>query len=638
MRLTAIHATTSRMEGMTPFDAPELLHVVGYLTGASLYAMLLVMAAQAQGPAYRLTLGTALLGLAWNIGELTTHALERAGFLLARDWMAGLSYAALGFLAAVVVHLAARRQAEDEPTRDGGSARLVARAAYVCAGLAGVMQLFAAGTGRPLPWSAGLVLLTTGLTVLALVLLVTERDRPDGRRVLWMLGLALFAVSALHLSRFHGAAESWPTELLGHHASIPLAFTILYQDFRFAFADLFLKRALTLLALVAAVVVGWSLVGPSISSQSTLSPAIGALLTMWIGTALLFPWLRRYVSAFVDRILLKRADYAALVEDLASTLQRCQSEDDALTCTCSTLAPALSARSVSWRVTSAREPRRAHEVLIQTAETPRPALAIGPLIGGRRLLSDDTIMLERVAHLVGRRLDALRLTDERYARMLREREISTLAAEAELRSLRAQINPHFLFNTLTTLGYLIQAAPARALDTLMRLTTLLRSALRSEGEFTTVGHELELIESYLEIERERFEERLDTRIDVPVALRRLSIPALVVQPLVENAIKHGIAGSRGGGYVAVSATLSDDASPVIRIAVRNTGAPLGAHSSTAGSGIGLQNVARRLRCYYGDVATVTLSSNDAGETVAEITLPVHGVVEDAATELLDARP
>ena len=93
--------------------------------------------------------------------------------------------------------------------------------------------------------------------------------------------------------------------------------------------------------------------------------------------------------------------------------------------------------------------------------------------------------------------------------MIREREISALATEAELRALRAQMNPHFLFNALTTVGYLIQSAPARALDTLLRLTTLLRASLRSEGEFTTLGHERELVECYLQIEHERFEERLE---------------------------------------------------------------------------------------------------------------------------------
>ena len=96
--------------------------------------------------------------------------------------------------------------------------------------------------------------------------------------------------------------------------------------------------------------------------------------------------------------------------------------------------------------------------------------------------------------------------------------MAKLATEAELRALRAQINPHFLFNALTTIGYLIQTAPPRALETLMRLTALLRGVLRSEGEFTTLGRELELVESYLDIERARFEHRLRVSIDVPARL------------------------------------------------------------------------------------------------------------------------
>src|SRR4029453_13975706 len=129
-----------------------------------------------------------------------------------------------------------------------------------------------------------------------------------------------------------------------------------------------------------------------------------------------------------------------------------------------------------------------------------------------------------------RRIDAIRLAHERYDREIREQEIGRLATGAELRAWRAQINPHFLFNALTTIGYLIQSAPPRALDTLLRLTTLLRSVLRSDGEFTTLGRERELIDCYLQIERERFEERLRTQIDIPAELENAVIPTLIVQP------------------------------------------------------------------------------------------------------------
>ena len=131
--------------------------------------------------------------------------------------------------------------------------------------------------------------------------------------------------------------------------------------------------------------------------------------------------------------------------------------------------------------------------------------------------------------------------------------MAKLATEAELRALRAQINPHFLFNALTTLGYLIQTAPERALQTLLRLTSLLRAVLRSEGEHTTLGRELEVVESYLDIERARFEHRLRVAIDVPASLRGVRVPPLILQPVVENAVKHGISPQRLGGEVTVRA-------------------------------------------------------------------------------------
>jgi LytS/YehU family sensor histidine kinase len=204
--------------------------------------------------------------------------------------------------------------------------------------------------------------------------------------------------------------------------------------------------------------------------------------------------------------------------------------------------------------------------------------------------------------------------------MLQEREMRTLATEAELRALRAQINPHFLFNALTTIGYLIQQTPSRALKTLLDLTTLLRSVLRSEGEFTTLGRERELIDCYLRIERERFEERLEFTLDIPNDLYGQSIPSLIVQPLVENAVKHGIAGAREGGTVTVTAMLDQ----YLRIIVRNTGAPLGP-DRVSERGVGLENVTRRLHHYYGHDASLTVTRAEDGATVAELCLPAADV-------------
>ena len=135
------------------------------------------------------------------------------------------------------------------------------------------------------------------------------------------------------------------------------------------------------------------------------------------------------------------------------------------------------------------------------------------------------MLIDAVASSVGRRIDEIRIDTDRLAREQWEREIRSLATESELRALRAQLNPHFLFNALNTLGHLMQAAPDRALTTLYRLTALLRAVLRrTNGQFVSLREELEIVEAYLAIEHERFQERLTVSIDVPRELRQARIP------------------------------------------------------------------------------------------------------------------
>src|SRR5207244_840651 len=164
-------------------------------------------------------------------------------------------------------------------------------------------------------------------------------------------------------------------------------------------------------------------------------------------TALAYPKLRDAIGWFVDTIVLHRPDYTLLRARIGRRVQRHQHVEALLDDVCHQLAPALSARVVRWRELSAPAAPgavKAH-VEIPVAEPPQFVLEVGGLIGGRRLLSDDHAALDAIAALVGRRIDAIRLAHERYERELREQEIGKLATEAELRALRAQINPHFLF-------------------------------------------------------------------------------------------------------------------------------------------------------------------------------------------------
>ena len=320
-----------------------------------------------------------------------------------------------------------------------------------------------------------------------------------------MTALAVFALSALHLSEHERPERTWPAELIGHHASLPIALSILYQEYPFTLADVFLKRALALLALMTAALLSYVTLA-AFGTFDTLGTSgnIAALVFLGVSlcAALLYPALVRAATWFVDSVVLRRVDYDDLRATIARRLGDVDSPEEALDVTCAVIGPALSAAQIDWQDTDRQTdtvglavvhvPSRgiSADVIVPTTDSPRFTIAVRGLRGGRRLLSDDVAMLESVAQLVARRVDVLRMERERSERNIREEEIRRLASEAELRALRAQINPHFLFNALTTIGHLIQTAPDAGALHVLRLTALLRRVLRSEGEIHDARTEL----------------------------------------------------------------------------------------------------------------------------------------------------
>jgi two-component system, LytTR family, sensor kinase len=612
----------------------NLLNVAGLSIGLALYAMLLamVLGSGARARVDRLALATALLGLVWDLCALAAYELPPTPARAA----AVCGFSALGFLPAVVVHSVLRGSAR----RHGSIGAALTSAAYIVSGLAASLHVAAAVTSRPLPSATALRLLTACFIGMLLPLALLTRGQAGARRTLWGVALAAFAVSALHLSQFEKTGAAWPIELIGHNASIPLAVAILYQDYPFAFADLFLKRAITLVAVVTAVAGAFWITGIGFGPAAVVtSRQIGALMSLAVVVALTSRRIAAAAGWFVDSVLLTRPDYRAIEQRLARRLQQVHEPAAVLDDICGELAVALSAASVRWfeddresavevaEIVSVDAGRSA-AVRIPVTERPRYRLEIDVLTRGRRLLSGDVTMLSAVAVIAARRIDAHRLGQERYERQLREREIAQLVTEAELRALRAQLNPHFLFNALTTVGYLIQAAPDRAVETLVRLTTLLRAGLRPEGEFTTLGRELELIDAYLAIERARFEDRLRVAVDVPAECRDIRVPSLLIQPLVENAIKHGIAPVRAGGDVVIAARVGDTPSGrSLTVSVRNSTPARDRHGRRHWTrGVGLTSVERRLACHYGAAASLQIRSDTPGVTVVNVTIPAPAVV------------
>jgi signal transduction histidine kinase len=449
--------------------------------------------------------------------------------------------------------------------------------------------------------------------------------------------LLVFAVSALHLSS-NSENNSWLVELVAHQSSLPIALAILYQNYRFAFADLFLKRAISLILLtIVAFGLYIFVAAPLLRYHETHDrndvQAIGLILTLWIATALIYPALHSFAVWLVDKIILKRADYDKLQKELAQTIEKSDSIDNVLDEICLELAEVLTAKNAVWKenyqtdndpkfVSVNFTPNHA-EIFIPTAESPFFQVNLSDFSGGRRLLSDEIALLEALSLLTARRIDALRVTHERCNLELREQEFAKLATEAQLSALRAQINPHFLFNSLTTIGYLINTAPEKAFETLMKLTRLLRGVLRSTGEFCTLGEEMKLIESYLDIEKARFEEKLSVKIEVAKDLENLRVPALILQPLVENAIKHGISENKNGGEVKISVNLETQNGEVfLKVSVFDSGAGKRAEKLPHSNGVGLKNIRERLQSYYGKTAGLTMNYDSKNGTSAEIKLPL----------------
>jgi LytS/YehU family sensor histidine kinase len=186
------------------------------------------------------------------------------------------------------------------------------------------------------------------------------------------------------------------------------------------------------------------------------------------------------------------------------------------------------------------------------------------------------------------------------------REAAVLARDAELRALKSQINPHFLFNCLNSISALTTSDPARAREMCVRLSEFLRNTLGlGERESVSWKEELELARVYLEVERVRFGARLQVEMDVDDKCTDCRVPALLLQPLVENAIKHGIATLVDGGVVRLESRVN---SGTLEVSVENRFDPEA--PTPRRSGLGLRNVRDRLRTRFGSAAGVVTSADN----------------------------
>ena len=201
--------------------------------------------------------------------------------------------------------------------------------------------------------------------------------------------------------------------------------------------------------------------------------------------------------------------------------------------------------------------------------------------------------------------------------------------EARMAAMQAQVEPHFLFNTLASIDHLIETDPPRASQMQKHLIALLRASMPTMREASAQGHgarrdlgrELAVIRPYLEILKVRMEDRLATAVDVPEGLLSAEFPTMMIQTLVENAIKHGLEPKPEGGSLTVKAEVRHGK---LAVSVADTGLGFG-QAPTAGTGVGLANVRERLQLLYGNRASLTVAENPGGGTVVTITVPYQTV-------------
>jgi Histidine kinase len=211
---------------------------------------------------------------------------------------------------------------------------------------------------------------------------------------------------------------------------------------------------------------------------------------------------------------------------------------------------------------------------------------------------------------------AIALREHRSAQF-KQSELARALQLAELRLLKSQLNPHFLFNALNTVRSLIADNPSRAQSAVTRLANTLRYTLSSRhDELVTVAQELDIVTDYLELESMRFEDRLRIETNVPANAASVYIPVMLLQTLVENAIKHGIAELPSGGLLRISAVLENE---MLKVEIENPRPP--APIPAAGEGVGLRNARDRLRLLFGTRATLDLDLSKPTVATARLHVP-----------------
>jgi signal transduction histidine kinase len=386
--------------------------------------------------------------------------------------------------------------------------------------------------------------------------------------------------------------------LAGQLLLLPILLGLVVIHARPVFFDVVLKRgALNLgIATLTSLVCGAVLVCSPVRLGAFLGPAWIALIVIACLTASAY----EHASRLVDQVLFRRADYQRALQRLSWALAGCIHVDALRVAVTEALTSAFDGTRVQIR--EADGPPGDVTVGLGRPERPRGYLTLGPRPHGRPYSSEDLTFVAAVAAQFAARLEALEAAEARH-----------LTTMAELRALRAQINPHFLFNALSTLAEMTRDQPAER--AVLNLAEVFRYALEStQHERQPLRAELEAIRAYLEIEGERFEDRLQFDVEVPADLLETPIPPMLLQPLVENAVTHGLATLERPGRIRIVATHEPG---YLHLLVEDDG--IGFDPATSPRHVGLANVGARVEGTGGSWAVQSRPGGGTAVRLAVVT-------------------
>lgn len=485
-------------------------------------------------------------------------------------------------------------------------------------------------------WIGGLIggLFTiTSIYSTSLMLRMPRRERsPDQLRLRYVMIFLFIALSGVFIALVFMREEGLLIATLDRVTrSAPIYFLIasIYYESRFDFYDLVVKRAVLMLlsivvvGLYLAVALQWMDRVPAGASRPWL------LAVALAPVAMVMPWLVARLEQWLDRMWLGRE--FTPVEAVTHVLGAMQPATDERT-----LIEAAEARlgeifgtrmSVLVGARAVLEPAAQTEVKL-TSPVTGGVVRLAVLNEGRtrRFLSEDLALLRLLGGVFGFMLENIRLQHKRLEQEQLAQELRVQTSKSELKALRAQINPHFLFNALNAIASLIHTDPSRADEVVEQLAEVFRYTLRrSDSEWAPLDQELAFARAYLDVEQARFGQRLSIAIDSDHGAPVPQIPSMLLQTLIENAVKHGVSQAREPGRIEVTARATAEQ---VVLEVRNTGPASNAAAPAAreGEGFGLHSVRERLKGHFGDRASFALTRDDtAGVTVARITMPLATV-------------